>query len=251
MAERSEPGDHAAPEAHPADALVARQSAERLQAMRVAGGEASECLRVLEAASLNLVGEVLRDSETFYELEHYPRDDVFDALSHSQYYYHSHRTAPGEHGHFHTFLRQPGMPHGMLPVAHRGAEAWPAGQDALTHLVAISMDPWGRPLGMFTVNRWVTAEAWYRADDVIAALARFRIDHAAPSWPLNRWITAMLQLFAPQIEWLIRRRDEVVLEWARTHPGGDVYEDRELEVTSEIGISIDEQMHRVRRALES
>lgn len=238
-----------APGAHPADALVASQPPERLRAMLAAGDEVRACMRALEAGGLNLVGEVLRGGGIFTEMDHYPENDVFDAVSQSQYYYHAHRPESGEHGHFHTFLRQPGMPAGVLPVPHRGKEAWPTGDDGITHLVAIAMDAWGKPTGLFTTNRWVTAEAWYRADDVIAMLERFRIDHAAPSWPLNRWITAMLQLFAPQIEWLVRQRDRTVFEWARRHPGADVYEDRELEVTSEISISLDEQRERVRSAL--
>lgn len=248
MNERSRLPD-STPARHPADALVAVQPPARLRAMLAAGEEVRECMRVLEAGGLNLVGEILRGSETFYELEHYPRDDVFDARSGAQYYYHAHRGDTGEHGHFHTFLRRAGMPAGIQPVPHRGAEPWPSGEDAIMHLIAISMDAWGRPQGLFTVNRWVTAETWYAADDVIAAFGRFRIDHAAPSWPVNRWIGAMLQLYAPQIEWLVRRRDEVVREWAREHPGEDVYEDRALEVTSEMTISIDAQMRRVRAAL--
>ena len=58
------------------------------------------------------------------------------------------------------------------------------GDDALTHVVAISMDSKGRPLRLFTTNRWVTGETWYRADDVCKVIGRFVIDHArAPRGP--------------------------------------------------------------------
>ncbi len=220
-----------------------------LRAMQAAGAEIVECLRVLEKADLNLVGEVLRGHGTFFELEHYPPQDVFDVATHSQYYYHAHRGIGGEHGHFHTFLRGPGMPVGVSPVPYAGSESWPKGDDEIAHLVAISMDAYGRPIGLFTVNRWVTAEAWHPADDVIRMLDQFEIDHAYPSWPVNRWLTAMLQFFKPQIEWLIRRRDEVVADWAARHPETDVFEDRNLEVTSEITVTIEEQLARVREAL--
>lgn len=218
--------------------------------MRRAGEEIRECHRVLEKGGLNVVGEILRGQGEFVEFEHYPADDVFDADSHAQYYYHAHRGAEGEHGHFHTFLRAPGMPAGVAPAPHAGAEPWPQGDEALSHLVAISMDAWGYPVGLFTVNRWVTGETWYAADDVIRMLDFFEIDHASPSWPANRWIGALLRLFRPQIEALIRQRDAAVADWARRHPGADVFEDRELEIASRLAISVDEQIAAVEAALK-
>ncbi len=215
--------------------------------MQAAGAEVNECARVLAKGKIDLVSEVLRGYGTFYELEHYPPDDVFDDDSHSQYYYHAHRK--GEHGHFHTFVRAPGMPPGAVPTPYDGVEAWPAGDQAIAHLVAISMDADGQPLSLFTVNRWVTAEAWYPADAVIRMLDTFRIDHAYPSWPVNRWLTAMLRLFRPQIEWLLRRRDKVLADWSRQHPGRDVFEDRKIEVLSELPIDVENQIARLRRVL--
>jgi len=210
-----------------------------------------ECMRVLEKVDLNLVSEVLRGHETFFELEHYPTDDVFDADSHSQYYYHAHRGLSGEHGHFHVFLRGPGMPADARPVPYTGDEPWPEGDDAIAHLIAISMDAYGRPIGPFTTNRWVAAEAWHGAEDVIRMLDRFRIDHAHPSWPVNRWITAMLRLFRPRIVSLIRQRDEAMRQWIQANPDVDAFEDRALEVTSELVVSIEQQNARARRALDA
>ncbi len=224
-------------------------SRARLEDMLAAGLEALECQRVLEKAGLNLVGEVLRGNGTFYEFNHYPPEDVFDADSGAQYYYHAHRGMPGEHGHFHTFLRAAGMPQRVAPVPYSGDERWPRGADAISHLVAISMDSAGRAIGLFCVNRWVSAEAWYPADDVVRMLDRFVVDHAAPSWPVNRWVSAMLRLFRPQIERLIRQRDAVVGAWARAHPGVDVYEDRGLEVTSELAVTVEQQIAAIRAAL--
>jgi hypothetical protein len=215
--------------------------------MQAAGAEVNECARVLAKGKIDLVSEVLRGHGTFYELEHYPPDDVFDHDSHSQYYYHAHRK--GEHGHFHTFLRGPGMPAGVAPVHYDGTESWPTGDQAIAHVVAISMDADGEPISLFTVNRWVTAEAWYPAGAVIRMLDTFSIDHAYPSWPVNRWLTAMLRLFRPQIEWLLHRRDKVLANWSRRHPGRDVFEDRKLEVLSELPIDIENQIARLRKVL--
>ncbi len=220
-----------------------------LQLMRDAGAEVLECRRVLDKGGLNVVGEILRGQGEFIEYEHYPTDDVYDADTHAQYYYHAHRGSTGEHGHFHTFLRAAGMPAGVAPVHYSGDEPWPAGDKALSHLIAISMDAYGVPIGLFTVNRWVTGDAWYPARDVIAMLDGFAIDHANPSWPVNRWIGTMLRLFRPRIEALILARDETLAAWARSHPGQDVFEDRELEITSHAAISVEQQIAAVKAAL--
>jgi hypothetical protein len=222
-----------------------------LQTMLAAGEEMLECRRVLRKAELNIVSEVLKGQGAFVEFEHYPHDDVFDADTHSQYYYHAHRGLAGEHGHFHTFVRPGGMPAGMRPIEYIGEQPWPQGADALSHLIAISMDAWGEPLGLFTSNRWVTDEAWYAAADVARLLDVFRIDHASPSWPVNRWISALFTLFRPQAEWLLRERDRVIARWSAEHPGHDVFEDRELDITSSLPISVDAQVTSVREALQS
>ncbi len=222
---------------------------EQLERMAEAGLQIIECYRVMKKGSLNIVGEMLKGQGEFYELDHYPNDDVFDSDTHSQYYYHAHRADAGEHGHFHTFLRQPGMPDGTLPVPYDGDEPWPTGKDALSHLIAISMDAYGYPLGLFATNRWVTAEAWYKAEDVIAMLDHFQIDHAFPSWPVNLWLSSMLVLFRPQIEVLLHERDQVVAQWVATHPDVDVFEDRKLDLTGYIAISVEEQIKAVAAAL--
>lgn len=222
--------------------------------MRQAGQVILESYRALQKAGLNLVGEVLRDSlnkgETFYELTHYPAEDVYDRDSHAQYYYHAHRGDIGEHGHFHTFLRPAGMPAGVAPIAYPATDPWPQGDEALSHLVAIAMDDYGYPTCLFTTNRWVTAEAWYPADQVIRMLDRFVIDHAYPSWPVNRWISAMFVLFRPHIEPLLKRRDETVWAWAVAHPGEDIFEDRALDITSQMPVSVEETLAEVERILK-
>lgn len=218
-------------------------SHDDLLAMRAAGAEITECYRVLAKAERNIVGEVLRGEGEFIELNHFPDDDVLDRDTQSQYYYHAHRGLDGEHGHFHTFMRPPGMPEGMQPIEHKNASGpCPDGPEALSHLIGISMDAYGFPMGLFTTNRWVTDEAWYAAADVTQLLERFRIDHAAPSWPVNRWISAMFVLFRPQMRQLLIQRDATVAQWAAQHPGTDVFEDRALDIPSWVAISVEEQI---------
>ena len=234
----------------PADSLLASRSRDELMAMAGAGAEVKECLRVLGKADLNVVGECLRDQGTFYEFDHYPDGDVYDQETHAQYYYHAHRGVAGEHGHFHTFLRSKGMPEGVAPVAYAGDEPWPEGDEVLTHFVSISMDRYGFPIGLFTTNRWVTGENWFAAPDVIRLLDRFVIDHAYPSWPVNRWITAMMVLFRPTIEALLRERDAALEAWRIKYPDRDVYEDRDLEIMSQCRIAIDEQIAAIGELLD-
>lgn len=221
-------------------------SPKKRAAMRAAGQEVFECYRVLEKGGLNVVGEVLKGQGDFVEMEHYPRDDVFDTETHGQYYYHAHRGSDLEHGHFHTFMRAGGMPAGVAPLDYpQASEPWPRDDDAICHLVAIAMDAWGYPTGLFCVNRWVTDEAWYPAEAVIAMLDRFAVDHAFPNWAVNRWITAFLRLYRPHIEALIRHRDQVIAAWQQTYPDRDVFEDRALEITGYLPVAVDELLQQL------
>jgi hypothetical protein len=226
---------------------------DRLEGMAAAGEDVIECHRVLAKTGDNIVGELIKGVETFYEWDHYPQGDVYDHVTHSQFYYHAHpqELRAGEHGHFHTFVRPLGMPAGTLPAPLPNLELPKGENDALSHIIGISMDPQGLPIRLFTTNRWVTGEVWYTAGDVRKILESFAMDLAHPSWPVNRWITAMIQLFQPQIGKLLDARDRRVAGWAATHPGEDVYEDRDLEVTSAVDISVDDQMAAVIAALEA
>ena len=224
---------------------------EDLEEMQDAGARIRECYWVLAKTGDNIVGELLRGAETFYEWNHYPDGDVYDHESHGQYYYHAHPAdeRPGEHGHFHVFLRPKGMPKDITPARVPDFAPPEDPDDALSHLIAISMNPAGFPIKLFTTNRWVTGEVWYTAEDVCRLLPYFAIQHAQPSWPVNIWITNMLILFRPQIRDLVMARDTAVEAWRRDHPSESVYEDRELEVTSERQIDVDRQIEAVERAL--
>ncbi len=251
---------------------VAGLSRAELERMAAAAGEVRECERVLAKTGDSIVGEALRGGGTFYEWNHYPEGDVYDPETHAQFFYHAH--PPGtrgvdEHGHFHTFLRPRGMPPGtqplMLPeLAIADTPAAPAdpilapvaqpnqggNNDKLSHLVAIAMDQSGAPVRLFTTNRWVTGETWYAAADVCAMLDRFIVDLARPSWPLNRWISAMFRLFRPQMCELLQARDAAVMNWRRRHRGKvHVFEDRRLEVASTLTIDLGEQIRAIELAL--
>ena len=153
-----------------------------------------EAHRLLKKGGLNVVGECLKDQGTFYEMQHYPKGDVYDNESYCQYYYHNHREDMNEHGHFHTFMRAGGMQADMQPVAYNGEVKWPLGDDAISHIICISMDSAGFPIGLFATNRWVTGETWYSSEHVIAMLDTWEIDHAYPNQAVNLWISGMVKL---------------------------------------------------------
>lgn len=230
-----------------ASELLESLSRKRLDRMFRAGEQLIEADRALARAGANIVG-LLAGDDAFREWDHYPAGDCHDPETHCQYYYHAHRGAPGEHGHFHTFLRSRGMPEGARPLPLERTAAWPRGSESVAHLIAVSMNETGVPTHLFTTNRWVTGEALYGAGDVLAMLDRFVIDQTDPSWMVNRWMTALLGLFRPQIEQLLHKRDAVIarrLQLAEQDP----LEDRDLEITSIARIDTNAQIEAIRRAL--
>jgi hypothetical protein len=77
-------------------------------------------------------------------------------------------------------------------------------------------------------------------------LDRFTVAEVAPSEVLNRWISAMLQLFRPQIVALLRARDDTVMAWRRRRRA-HVFEDARLEITSSLEVELDAHLARLDR----
>lgn len=224
-------------------AALAQLPQSELKVMRDAGETVLNCQRVLRKTSSNVVGEVLRHQGTFYQWNHYPKGDAIDWETHSQYYYHAHPKdeRPGEHGHFHTFLRYQGMPGGVEPQQVDPPQKANANRIG-AHIVAVSCDKKGYASKLFTTNRWVTDETWYPAEQMVRMIDRFEIDHTFPSWATNIWLTGVIRLFRPQIRHLLEQRDLAVAAWQARFPDRDVFEDRELEITSELDVDVEAQM---------
>lgn len=225
--------------------LLATLPRERLLRMAEAGNMTVECMSALHRNGSNLVLEVIKGQGEFTEWQHYPLDDVNDSESHAQYYFHAHppddRVDP-DYGHFHTFMRRQGMPSGISPAPVPDFKASSVEHDHVCHLIGISMSRTGLPERLFTTNRWVTDETWYRAADVIAMLDRFAIKTWSSSRLLNQWLTAMFVLYRPQIEQSLIARDRVIEVWQSMHPDQNVFEDRRLEVTSKVDICLQTQL---------
>lgn len=217
-----------------------------------------------------VVSAALGGATRIFHWRHYPAGDVYDPATHAQYFYHAHPPQPGtavhEHGHFHAFLRAGGLKPGVRPLvmpelaiaghpasptqAAPSAPA-PAGEPNAPwiHLVAVAVDRAGRPLRLFTTNRWVTGETWYAAADIAASLDGFVIDGEQAS-PLDRWLTAIVGLFRPTIARLLVERDAAVMDFRRRRRGKvHVLEDRRLEITSSVAIDVGAEIRRIAAAL--
>jgi hypothetical protein len=232
-----------------------RVSPHEVAPMRAAAAVVAASHRAL-AARGGILAEIGAEEGAPVDWQRYPGGEVYDPQTHVQYFYHAHPAADRaarEHGHFHTFLRAEGMPLGVAPLvlpetavadaARPMPQAAPlkhGARDEVSHLVAIALDSRGEPMRLFTTNRWVTGETWYRAEDVIRMLDRFTFGEGSGPTVLNRWIGAMLALFRPQIVALLRQRDETVTAW-RWRRRTNVFEDVRLEITSNVEIDLDAQ----------
>lgn len=225
------------------------------------------CRSELAARGSNILREVLGRSGEAEDWLHYPRADGYDLISHAQYFFHRHPSSAGpskcliEQGHFHLFLRAEGMPAGtqplLLPEAAIAKEHLPTPpqaapskrsiRDEVSHLVAIAVGPAGEPVRLFTTNRWVTGETWYRAEDVVPMLDRFALDAAEPASFVNFWLTAMVRLYQPEIAKLLRERDRVVMDPIRRRRRIDVFEDPKLEIISSLDIDLESRLAAVDR----
>jgi hypothetical protein len=212
-----------------------------LEAMQEAARRVRESNRVLVRTGASVLTEVLGGKPLTTDWAHFPEGDIFDQQSASQFYFHAHEGRTGEAGHFHTFLRAPAI---------RQITGGEVEDTAVVHLIAVAIDRFGQPVELFTTNRWVTGETWFPAETVIAALERFEIDHAAPSWPLNIWITDMLRLFRPDIIRLVEERDVLINNrLAEGASPEEVFEDRDIEVCSSLRISLDRQFNKLNAEL--
>jgi hypothetical protein len=226
-----------------------------------------ECRRELGARGSNVFREVVGLGEVAEDWRHYPAGDGYDPVSHAQYFFHAHSASEAprrvfdEHGHFHLFLRAEGMPAGAsplllpeaaiakehLPTPPQAAPSKRGARDEVSHLVALAVDAEGAPLRLFTTNRWVTGETWYRAEDVIRMLDRFTLEAAEPANLVNDWLVAIVRLYQPEIAMLLRKRDEAVMDPRRRRRRIDVFEDPAFEITSSLTIDLEARLAAIDR----
>lgn len=217
------------------------------------------CRSELAARGSNVLREVSGRTGEIADWRHYPDGDGYDLISHAQYFFHRHSEpdALNEIGHFHLFLRAEGMPEGMSPlllpetaIANPRPQAAPSKRglrDEVSHLVAIAIDAEGDPVRLFTTNRWVTGETWYRAEDVIGMLDHFVLDAAEPAGFVNFWLAAIVRLYRQEIAALLLERDRTVMDPRRRRRGTDIFEDSRMEITSSLPIDLHARLAAVER----
>jgi hypothetical protein len=216
-----------------ADAVLVRhwrqatdpEGAVAVQSARDTVGAFSEAT----ASSGSLIQSWIQGREVV-EFEHYPPDDIVDRKRGSQFYYHAHRDGDLEHGHVHLFWHATAS--GRRRRLRAGQASW--ARTAPSHLIAISLDARGLPVGLFTVNRWVTDGHWFDAATTLSFVDRFALQPEGEHATSARWLTAFVRLYRPRIRVLLEQRDKRL---ARRSDLTQALADQRLEVLS--GVSID------------
>ncbi|HKI99289.1 MAG TPA: hypothetical protein VKB51_12525, partial [bacterium] len=209
------------------DEVLAERSTTQLQHNLAAGLALREIEARLRAQGRTVV-EAVMNGKPYEHWRMYPWDTgVTDKTTGSQYFYHAHPEFP-EHGHFHLFCHD----HGQL-----------------VHLVAVAMDDRGEPVGLSTVNRWVTGDLYLPPHEVLAFLPRFRIENDAFDRMVSDYLRQLLLLFQPEIGALVRERERVFVDYRAAHAGREPFEDRDLEVTSTLPIDVEGHIARLEAEL--
>jgi len=164
------------------------------------------------------------------EFDHYPPDDIVDLRSGCQYYYHAHRDGNREHGHLHLFRHASAS--GRRRYFRPGQARWQ--RTAPTHLFAVSLDARGLPVGLFTVNQWVTDGHWFDAATTVACVERFAVGNVAGHEHACRWLTGFVHMYRPLVRHLLLQRDARL---ARRSDLARALDDRRLEVLSTSAIN--------------
>jgi hypothetical protein len=148
----------------------------------------------------------------------YPDDyGIFDRKRHSQFYYHAHAGTDHEAGHFHTVRL---FPHHTV------------------HLVAISMTESGWPRALFTLNLWSIGDVYASPEDLARYARQYRVESRTGDPRLVRFINLMFRAFRPEIEALQDAKERVIQAYRAAHAGADLFEDRSVEILSQVEIDI-------------
>ena len=157
----------------------------------------------------NPVRLILGNIKTVKPFQHYPQQAYCFGDNFWRAYYHSHHSPLNleqEHGHLHFFSRN-------------------HAQGDWAHCFALSINPLGQPVYMFTTNLWVTRGEWFDATRLMQALYHLELD--APNSVIIQWFRAFILAFQDDIHHLLAKRDEALSTYCR----GDIRhcgEDRSL-----------------------
>ncbi|MEE9431549.1 MAG: hypothetical protein V3V16_10940 [Melioribacteraceae bacterium] len=172
----------------------------------------------LKLSGSNLVLKIMDGGE--YEFDpniHYPFDGgIVDPDTNSRVFFHAHRE--NEYGHFHTFVEDE--------------------NGELIHLLLISMNKQGEPIGLSTVNRWVTGDKYVKADELKKHFEKFSIDKKIfKDERVLDFIENIFLGYKKQIFKLFDERDEWISSYVNKHYN-EPFEDRDYEILSSLEINI-------------
>ncbi|MFC1664556.1 DUF6969 family protein [Pseudomonadota bacterium] len=201
----------------------------QLRRSYLAGLKIEEILEGLSKEGKSVVDVVL-NNKPFVKWEMYPWEGgILDQRNSSQYFYHSHTGYKNEHGHFHSFYYY---------------------QRKLAHLIAIGITKKGQINKLYTFNRWSPGDHYFPAKRLKSFLPRFNVgSRNRLDARLHQLINNVHVLFQPEIEWLFDARDETFRQYREAHDGQSPYEDRSLEITSELSIDLRVKLAQLREEL--
>lgn len=181
----------------------------------------------MAAAETNPVFQVIDINNPIEENKKYPSELLQFNQTGWRAYYHCHPASragnhrfQGEHGHFHIFVRIKKEP-----------EIW-------SHLVALAIDNMGQPLGWFTVNHWVTGEAWTNAVDLAVFLSK--VPYQKQNTLVEQWLLSLLDLSHENVITILYERDKLIEIKQNDSEGTDIKQDRELYLLTEVAMNIQE-----------
>jgi hypothetical protein len=211
-------------------------SEQRLLQMEKGGQLLLDAALIFQKRQQTVLSQLAPKNSGFTLWDHYPSTEVSDPSTACQYYYHSHRTTVREHGHFHLF----GLFEADGTLRVKGAP-W-IGDDAPSHLIAVSINSQGLPVKVFCPNQWVTKGHWLSAEVLLAQLDKFAI-HNNKRWSVtSRWLAGLVQLFWPQIEAVLQARDRLAIQLRNGCHWRTFWANEAIEIINYIPINLHQQI---------
>ena len=176
----------------------------------------------LKIEGSNLVKKVMNGKKYEYDpYTHYPYDGgIKDENTGYQLFFHIHRQKAS--GHFHT------------PATDENED--------LVHLLLISMNKQGEPIGLATVNRWVTGDKYVKADALKTLSDNYFVN---PTLYKDKrvvgFVNHIFKAFKDEIHQLFIERDKWIMNYANTNYR-EPFEDREYEILSEKKIDLNSEI---------
>lgn len=190
------------------------------------------CLLEMAEAETNPVLLVIDPDLPLEENKKYPADLLQFNHTGWRAYYHCHpanragnHRFQGEHGHFHIFVRTQDKP-----------EKW-------SHLVALSMNNMGQPLGWFTVNHWVTGESWVDSEilsNYLQTIPYDQLEHQKLNTfnIVERWLLALLAVSREQVKVVLHERDKILQQKEQNLAESNIKQDKGVYLLSEMPINL-------------